>query len=767
MTSRPRVAMTLLAALFVLALPAVASATVYEVNSAADEEDAAPGVGGCFTAGLKCTLRAAIEESNASTSVNDEIVFSSAFDGEKADSTIAIGFSLPTIEDEVTIDGGRCETDAAVEGPCVEVSGDSRLAVRAAGSQIEDLAISGSQIAIAVEAEEVGARGDWIGFHLDGTSGEGEQPYGIFVAPHADKATIGGTTAADRNVIGNTNSGVILRGASNGTVLGNYFGVEPDGTTPASNLRDLVVADKKELVSSVPASNDQIGTDVGKAGAESSECDLGCNVFASEGINSVAAVDLQGTEVEEELPATGPTEIEGNYIGLDAEGEAFAEAATSGIKVGSAGGVTIGGPEPGQANQIHGGANGVFAGAPGPTPALGLVVEGNRIGRSLDGSASLFPPSNGISASSEGITEAADTAKFVDNSISATQIGIESHSTGALIKGNAIAGGEIGIHAKGDTEASGIGNLIEGNEIVDPGAEGILIENDFNEIFGNEISGAGAAGIQIQPFLSLGPDENLVGGDVPGSENRIFGSADDAISILDFEGTFTEIARNLGAENGGRFIRIDPAGSESVGPNGGIEPPEITAAGKTEASGSAEPLALVRVFRKNSSEPGELGAFLGEATADAGGKWSLTYAALPASTLVTATQTNTEGGTSELADPVATPAEPQPPNNGGGGNGGGSSGGNNGGATDTTAPTVKITKAPKAKSTSTTAKFKFKASEAGSTFQCKLDKGKFKSCRSPKTYKKLKPGKHVFKVRATDQAGNVGAAAKRKFTVLS
>jgi hypothetical protein len=30
----------------------------------------------------------------------------------------------------------------------------------------------------------------------------------------------------------------------------------------------------------------------------------------------------------------------------------------------------------------------------------------------------------------------------------------------------------------------------------------------------------------------------------------------------------------------------------------------------------------------------------------------------------------------------------------------------------------------------------------------------------------LKPGKHVFKVRATDKAGNVGAAAKRKFTVL-
>src|SRR5215469_4347016 len=183
MLVRPRVVLTLLAALFLLALPAVASAAVYTVNSTEDLEAAAPGVEcPAVAGGAKCTLRAAIEESNASTSVNDEIVFSSAFDGERADSTIAIGFGLPTIEDEVTIDGGRCETDAGVEGPCVEVSGESRFTVRAANTQIDDLAISGSQVAIAVEAEEFDARGDWIGFHLDGTSGAGEQPYGIFVA---------------------------------------------------------------------------------------------------------------------------------------------------------------------------------------------------------------------------------------------------------------------------------------------------------------------------------------------------------------------------------------------------------------------------------------------------------------------------------------------------------------------------------------------------------------------------------------------------------
>ena len=44
---------------------------------------------------------------------------------------------------------------------------------------------------------------------------------------------------------------------------------------------------------------------------------------------------------------------------------------------------------------------------------------------------------------------------------------------------------------------------------------------------------------------------------------------------------------------------------------------------------------------------------------------------------------------------------------------------------------------------------------AARSSSCKLDKRKFKPCTSPKTYKQLKPGKHVFRVKARDRAGNV------------
>ena len=53
------------------------------------------------------------------------------------------------------------------------------------------------------------------------------------------------------------------------------------------------------------------------------------------------------------------------------------------------------------------------------------------------------------------------------------------------------------------------------------------------------------------------------------------------------------------------------------------------------------------------------------------------------------------------------------------------------------------------------ATFRFGSGEKGSSSLCKLDKKQYKPCTSPKTYKKLKRGKHVFRVKARDKAGNV------------
>jgi hypothetical protein len=84
-----------------------------------------------------------------------------------------------------------------------------------------------------------------------------------------------------------------------------------------------------------------------------------------------------------------------------------------------------------------------------------------------------------------------------------------------------------------------------------------------------------------------------------------------------------------------------------------------------------------------------------------------------------------------------------------------------------TAPETTIFKQPKKKTHKAKAKFKFRSSEAGSTFECSIDKGDFKPCTSPTTYKRLSPGKHKFLVRAIGTDGTADQSpAKVKWKVL-
>ena len=86
---------------------------------------------------------------------------------------------------------------------------------------------------------------------------------------------------------------------------------------------------------------------------------------------------------------------------------------------------------------------------------------------------------------------------------------------------------------------------------------------------------------------------------------------------------------------------------------------------------------------------------------------------------------------------------------------------------DTDPPQTKIKKAPKGKIDADTVKVKFKSDEPNSSFECKFDRKPYKPCQSPKKLKNLDDGKHKFKVRATDAAGNTDdSPAKAKFKVV-
>ncbi|MCW2987460.1 MAG: exported protein of unknown function [Solirubrobacterales bacterium] len=88
---------------------------------------------------------------------------------------------------------------------------------------------------------------------------------------------------------------------------------------------------------------------------------------------------------------------------------------------------------------------------------------------------------------------------------------------------------------------------------------------------------------------------------------------------------------------------------------------------------------------------------------------------------------------------------------------------------DTTAPGAVIDSHPIDPSPGKSAAFTFHADEAGSSFECGLDKGVeiggFSSCSSGKTYSSLADGAYTFNVRAKDQATNLGAASSFSWEV--
>jgi CSLREA domain-containing protein len=745
------VAVALLALTFAAVAAPVAGAETYVVNSTADEVD---GTGGCKTAASACTLRAAIEESNNSAE-EDKVAFAAAFDGKTGD-TITLTLGNVVIEEPVVVagsEGERCDTSAAVKGPCVEVTG-AGLTVESSEVTIRGLAVTNASTGISVplEGEEFVARNDWIGVKLDGTAKGNNR--GILIGPGSNGAVIGGAESeAQRNVIGNNNiEGLDIDGASLVSVQGNYFGVAPNGTTRAANNKDIEVTDS--TVPSHLAVGTEIGGVISGSNLTSIPCDGACNVISGAGSQGI---DLQGNgSGEGEAPASGQTTIRGNYIGLNGPGNGALGNEEIGINVGAASDVAIGGPVNGEQNHINGGEYGVLGGALG-TGADNLEIENNLIGLIVTGTSTLQPPSEaGIYVSSEGISSLAAAANISGNFISMLSgTGILQHSVGATIAENEVFGGLFGIRTFGFVGAQG--NTIEDNIVDNATENALLLENDANTVVGNTIENTTGAGIHVGPLILTGPASgNLIGGDTEASENTIKGAGGDAIAIVGEESIQNEVRRNHGSGNGGLFIEL------TENSNGEIAPPSLETVTQTQATGVAGPGATVRVFRKAGVSLGELQSFLGQAVADGSGHWQVTYGSIPAGTNVAATQTTAASGTSEVAFTAASASE-----SGGGGGGGGGNGGGPGGGKDTTPPQTTITKGPPKKTHKTTVKFKFSSSEAGSTFECKLDRKPFKKCRSPKTYKKLKPGKHLFKVRAIDKAGNVDPTpAKRKFTVL-
>lgn len=80
---------------------------------------------------------------------------------------------------------------------------------------------------------------------------------------------------------------------------------------------------------------------------------------------------------------------------------------------------------------------------------------------------------------------------------------------------------------------------------------------------------------------------------------------------------------------------------------------------------------------------------------------------------------------------------------------------------DTTAPETDIVRGPRPRTRKKRAKFRFEADEPGATFECKLDRGAYRSCTSPVRFRNVARGRHRFFVKAIDAVGNEDSTPSR------
>ena len=312
------------ALLATVALAAPATATSFVVNSIAGTQD-----GTCDIA--NCTIRDAVFAANANPGL-DTIVFDLP---GNAPYLIQPLTDIDPITDPVTIDGASPSGFVGAEGPApalaeptVILDGQNvrtngfLLAPGSDGSTIRGLFIHGFRDGVRVDGSNNNLiAANRLGTTSSGLTSTGNRSAGAFVT-NADGTTIGGVDAGAGNLISSNAFGVIVRDATNVTIVGNFIGTDLTGLVTVGNQSGIVLngADGATIGSSEPG---------------------GRNVISGNQVHGVLMGNSNGVT------------IRNNYIGLGADGATSLGNAGQGIfLITNNFETTIGGPSRSDGNAI-------------------------------------------------------------------------------------------------------------------------------------------------------------------------------------------------------------------------------------------------------------------------------------------------------------------------------------------------------------------------------------------------------------------------------
>ena len=458
-------------------------------------------------------------------------------------------------------------------------------------------------------------QGNYIGTDINGTAALPNSDTGVQLA-NAQNATIGGTTAAARNVIsGNGNLGIVLvgSGVTGNMVQGNYIGTDATGAASLGNTSSGV-----RLIGG--AHGNTIGGSVAGAG----------NVISANGSVGVGLFDA----------ATSSNTVSGNLIGTDAAGTADLGNQNNGISIVGAASNTIGGATVPERNVISG--NGAFGVLISGATATGNQLLGNFIGTDIAGTADLGNTSSGV---------------FVEASFNT--IGGTAAGAGNLISGNDF----VGIRLNG---ASATGNLIQGN-LIGTQANG-------SSPLGNTNVGVRIDGASANTVGGTGPGSGNVIAHQTSHGVSVAGTA--TANRIQGNSLFANNGQGIDLNLDGATANDTPGGSEDsdAGPNNLQNTPVISVATldgtdldltysvPTNVAHATYPLTIEFFLADGVGQEGE--TFLGtdtyaavEALNPAGLTIDVTGLGVSGSSKVVATATDNAGNTSEFSVnlPVSLP----------------------------------------------------------------------------------------------------------------
>lgn len=364
----------------------------FTVTTTADEDD-----GNC---GASCSLREAISAANFSPGTN-AINFNIGGGGPAVIRPDSDFGGLPNIENSVTV---NATTQPGFNGqPLIEIKGDlvgegaNGLSVNAANVVIRGFVINQFDSIVTPENGQIGGtgiavfnfegdtftrfciiEGNYLGTDPTGTQDRGNDQAGLLIFD-SDNNTVGGSTAAARNVLSgngegeNINSQIvglglnIVDGSSN-LIYGNYIGTSANGLSPVGNSAGLGIS----------GIDNQIGSDLANTGnVVSGNTHRRFSTFDPQGCFGNGISDYALIAISTGEWSTANNLYKANRVGLTATGNAPLSNCRVGLYTSPRNSATIGSITEGGRNTISGNTDGGLYCTTAPRGAGDLLVQKN------------------------------------------------------------------------------------------------------------------------------------------------------------------------------------------------------------------------------------------------------------------------------------------------------------------------------------------------------------------------------------------------------